>query len=304
MGGSLTDSPLLTEHEVSDLIASAVDCLIPTVATEAHGHRAGDWPGTRLGQGLDFEESRPYTASDAIRDMDWRSTARLGHAYVKTYREERQPIWAIVVDRGPLMRFGSRRRLKVTQAARAAVWIGAQALAQGAAVTLNLWDRSDTWLGPFHEQDQWIAALQALIAPAPPIWASSGSAEEDTNTDRLELLTERLPAGTRVFLITDFHWLHSPDTIALARLAQASQPTAIRISDPLEREIRPEGLVRLRAPGERYSFFVTHNSEVWHDKVNRGVAEQRQAQAALFQTLRMTCRDLCVTDEDLVRHLS
>jgi hypothetical protein len=49
---------------------------------------------------------------------------------------------------------------------------------------------------------------------------------------------------------------------------------------------------------------VTHNSEVWQDQVNRAVAEQRQAQAVLFQTLRMTCRDLCVTDEDLARHLS
>lgn len=303
MGDLLTEAPLLTDREVHDLIATALGCVTPTVAAEVHGHRAGDWPGTRLGQGLDFEESRPYAATDAIRDMDWRSTARLGHAYVKTYREERQPIWAIVVDRGPLMRFGSRRRLKVTQAARAGLWIGAQALAQGAAVALVLWDTPDTWLGPFHQQDQWVAAIQALVAPAPPAHAPHRPVDQDTDQDRLRSLAERLPAGARVFLVSDFLWLGSTYVVPLARLVQACRITAIRISDPLEREITPRGLVRLTAPGASHSFFVTQGARVWQERFNQETREQRQAQEALFHTLEIACCDLCVTDESLVRHL-
>jgi uncharacterized protein (DUF58 family) len=87
---------------------------------EVHDHHAGDWASRWLGRGLDFEESRLYSAGDDIRDMDWRTTARTGRAHLKIYREERQPLVHLVVDRGATMRFGTRRRLKVAQAARVA----------------------------------------------------------------------------------------------------------------------------------------------------------------------------------------
>jgi uncharacterized protein (DUF58 family) len=69
---------------------------------------------------MDYDESRPYFPGDELRFMNWRVTARTGEPHMKVFREERKPSVFIVVDRRQNMCFGTRRRLKVSQAVRAA----------------------------------------------------------------------------------------------------------------------------------------------------------------------------------------
>ena len=65
-------------------------------------------------------KAAPTIAGDELRFMNWRATARTGEPHMKVFREERMPAVFIVVDRRQSMRFGTRKRLKVTQAVRAA----------------------------------------------------------------------------------------------------------------------------------------------------------------------------------------
>lgn len=172
--------------------------------------------------------------------MDWRTTARLGQPFVKTYREERQPVLHVVVDRGPAMRFGTRRRLKAAQAARVAALLAFAAVERNVAVGATLWDVRDLDLPPRHGRNGVIELVQAAAAPCPPLPAEAAQAVHDA--DRLQRLAEELPRGARLFLVSDFVWLGAGHEMPLAHLAELTDLFAVRISDPAERGLPNVGL--------------------------------------------------------------
>ncbi len=234
------DVPLLDAGEVAELALQAVHLAHAVHRREVHDHHAGDWPSAWLGRGLDFEESRPYSPGDDIRDMDWRTTARLSHPYLKTYREERQPMLHVVLDRGPSMRFGTRRRLKAAQAARLALLVAFAAAERNAAVSATLWDTRDEDLPPRHGRAGLMELIRAAAAPCPPLPPEAARSLHDA--DRLERLAADLPRGTRLLLVSDFTWIEGSHEPALARLAYRLDAQAVQILDPAERALPDVGL--------------------------------------------------------------
>ena len=163
--------PLISATDIAAL-AEQASLLAQLPVREVHDHHAGDWASRWLGRGLDFEESRLYSPGDDIRDMDWRTTARTGRPHLKIYREERQPAVHLVVDRGATMRFGTRRRLKVTQAARVASILAFAATGQNGVMGAMLWDHQDETLPARHGRS---AALAGLPETASKATKSSGN---------------------------------------------------------------------------------------------------------------------------------
>lgn len=238
--------PLLSAEEMSMLAAQAALLAQAAARREVHDHHAGDWPSAWLGRGLDFEEARPYAPGDDVRDMDWRTTARLGTPFIKTYREERQPLLHIVLDRGPSMRFGTRRRLKVTQAARLALLAGFAASAQGVAVGLTLWDGQDRTLPARHGRSGWLEAVQSIVEPCAPQAAERGEAQHEVA--RLQALRAELPRGSRLLLLSDFAWLSPLHERVLASLGEHCDVLAVGISDAAERNLPDVGLACFADP--------------------------------------------------------
>lgn len=128
--------------------------------------RVGERSARRLSSGLDLAETRPYQAGDDPRRVHWRATARTGQLQVCGFHQDKQPTVCCVVDRGPRMRFGTRGRLKVTQAARLALLIAAQEQRQGSELAPPVLDPARHWLPPILGA----AALHRLAAcvAAPP----------------------------------------------------------------------------------------------------------------------------------------
>lgn len=246
MSLTVLEQPLLASDEIAALAAQATLLVQGTARRAVHDHHAGDWPSAWLGRGLDFEEARPYAPGDDVRDMDWRTTARLGHPFIKTYREERQPLLHIVLDRGPSMRFGTRRRLKVTQAARLALLAGFAASAQNVAVGLTLWDGADRTLSARHGRSGWLEAVQALVEPCPPLAAERGEAQHEDL--RLQALRAELPRGSRLLLLSDFAWLGPLHERALASLGEHCDGLAVCLHDVAERELPDVGLACFADP--------------------------------------------------------
>ena len=59
---------------------------------------SGDYHSTFKGQGVEFDEVRPYVAGDDVRSIDWNVTARTGTPFIKRYSEERELTVMFLVD--------------------------------------------------------------------------------------------------------------------------------------------------------------------------------------------------------------
>ena len=59
---------------------------------------AGEYQSAFKGQGLEFDEVRPYQAGDDIRTIDWNVTAKTGELYIKKFREEREQTLFVLFD--------------------------------------------------------------------------------------------------------------------------------------------------------------------------------------------------------------
>ncbi len=263
--------PLLAAEEIASLALAAALLAETQPAREVHDHHAGDWSSPWLGHGLDFEESRPYVAGDDIRDMDWRTTARTGRAYLKSYREERQPTVHLVIDCEASMRFGTRRRLKVTQAVRAAALLGFAAADHNAAIGGTLWDSSDLSLAPMHGRNGALAVIETAARPCPPL-PDAAATESVSYRDRLLTLDAALPRGSELVLLSDFAWLREQHEPLLARLAERMDLVAIQISDPAERRLPDVGLARFHD--------MTRGDDVW---IDTGHKAERTAYATAFR---------------------
>src|SRR5439155_10276346 len=64
------------------------------------------------GAGIAFEEVREYQPGDEVRTIDWNVTARMGHPYVKRFREEREQTVVLLVDASASQSFGTTERWK------------------------------------------------------------------------------------------------------------------------------------------------------------------------------------------------
>ncbi len=73
---------------------------------------AGRYVSVFKGQGVEFDEVRPYVPGDDPRRIDWNVTARMGQPYVKRFVEERQLTIMLLTDISASQDFGSAERSK------------------------------------------------------------------------------------------------------------------------------------------------------------------------------------------------
>ncbi len=78
---------------------------------------SGEYHSVFKGYGIEFDEVREYEPGDDIRAIDWNVTARMGHPFVKRYREERELTVIFVVDISGSQAFGSGQVSKAERAA-------------------------------------------------------------------------------------------------------------------------------------------------------------------------------------------
>ena len=78
---------------------------------------SGNYHSTFKGQGVEFDEVRPYEVGDDVRSIDWNVTARTGMPYIKRYSEERELTILFAVDVSGSLGYGSRGRTKAELAA-------------------------------------------------------------------------------------------------------------------------------------------------------------------------------------------
>ncbi len=205
--------------------------------------RDGARAGAFRNQGMDYAESRPYSAGDDVRRIDWRVTARTGRAHTKIFRPERGGDVVCLVDQRAPMRFGTRAAFKSVVAAHVAALAGWAAAAGGDRFGARLSGVRARHV-PLGTAAEAAAALCAALA--------AGEPGEEEPLDRLAALAAaEAPLGTRFVLVSD---LAEPEE-ALERAAHSLRARGelllVCVRDPLELRLPPPARYPLTDGRER-----------------------------------------------------
>jgi uncharacterized protein (DUF58 family) len=212
-----------------------------TVIRRLDGLLQGDYRTLWRGAGLDLADLREYQHHDDVRHIDWNVTARLQTPYVRQFTEDRELSAWFLLDLSASVDFGSNRVSK-RSVAREFVGVLARLLTRhGNRVGALLYGTAVDTVLPARGGRGHVLNLLQRLAQRP--------AETPPGTTQLRDL---LLAGHRivkrrstVFVVSDF--ISEPGwEVALARLAQRHEVTAVRLYDPLEMDLPDIGLVTMR----------------------------------------------------------
>jgi uncharacterized protein (DUF58 family) len=299
---------LLNQAELQTLYQRAHAAALSPPQCLLEQQQLGDIASHYRGTGLDYEESRLYQAGDEPRFINWRLTARSGKTQLKQFREERRPAVFILLDQSNTMRFGTRSRLKVTQATRLAALIAFAAAQQGWAVSALRLKEDNTqaiqasakqdreWFPLGHDSHtiwQWV---QQWAEACPPLQTDNlhTQIESVVNTKTtnfndlkhlLPVLSHQLQRGTHIYLLSDFIDLDHGCNPAILQLQQQHPIFSIHIIDPIELELPNIGQINLydTRTGVQQKIDLSSTSlrqQFKHNAMARQAAIQQQLQGA------------------------
>jgi len=206
---------------------------------------AGDYHSTFKGQGVEFDEVRPYIAGDDVRTIDWNVTARTGVPYIKRYSEERELTILFMVDVSGSQSYGSRTRSKMELAAEVTALLALTAIRNQDKIGLVLFsDRIVKYIPPRKGRDSVMRLVREVLA-------AEDEAKGGTDIEgALKFLNGVQKRRAVVFLVSDFiegRGKRADD--GLSRLLRATarhhDVICVPVSDPAESALPDVGLVEL-----------------------------------------------------------
>ena len=211
---------------------------------------AGHYNSVFKGQGMDFEEVREYTAGDDIRSIDWNVTAKMGHPFVKRFREERELTLMLVVDVSASGDFGSQEESKREMMAEMASVLAFSAIRNNDKVGLLLFtDQVEAFIPPKKGRQHVLRIIRELLFFEP----QSNGTDIKVALDYLNRIVRRKAV---TFLVSDFL---VRDTFRQARIRnqytemyksltltdRRHDLIVIRLSDPREFSLPNLGILTL-----------------------------------------------------------
>ena len=200
----------------------------------------GDYHSMFKGQGVEFDEVRPYVAGDDIRSIDWNVTARTGSPHVKRFSEERELTVIFLVDVSGSQVFGSGTRSKSELAAEITCLLALTAIRNQDKIGLILFsDRILKSIPPRKGRTSVMRLVREVLA--------ADETREGTDiTVALRFLNNVQKRKAVVFLVSDFQ--DSGYEKELRVTARRHDVIACPISDPCEFELPNVGLVEMQDP--------------------------------------------------------
>ena len=228
---------------------------------------SGDYHSTFKGQGVEFDEVRPYTPGDDVRTIDWNVTAKTGLPYIKRFSEERELTILFLVDVSGSQGYGSVRRSKMELAAEVTALLALTAIRNQDKIGLILFsDQIVKYIPPRKGRDSVMRLVREVLAAEDDAKGGTDIAEA------LKFLNSVQKRRAVVFLVSDFllpalrsdgalaidgsghddGGVVATQTTAFERLLRATarhhDMVCVPVSDPAERELPNVGLVELEDP--------------------------------------------------------
>lgn len=268
-------SEAITHISLPDLIRLQADARalkLPS-ARPVRSRQAGLQRSPQRGRGMAFAEVRLYQPGDDIRSIDWRVTARRQEPHTKLYEEERERPVLLLCDLGPSLFFastGAFKQVRCAQIAAILAWLALWSGDQVGGIVFN--DETLSVLRPARRKKSVLRLLDTLDEQQRR--DNQAPAQDDQPAQcRLDMaLTEArrvAHTGSRIFVISDFLDISAETGTLLGALARHNSVSALRIVDPLEKELPKSGRFAVAGPDGPVWFDAGNPrfQRAWHEKV-------------------------------------
>jgi uncharacterized protein (DUF58 family) len=269
-----------------------------TVIRRLEGVLQGDYRTLFRGFGMDFADLHEYQAEDDVRYIDWNVTARLQVPHVREFQEDREVAAWFLADLSGSLDFGSQA---VRKRMLAAELVG---------VLARLLTRRGNRAGAVFYRGTGVKAESAIPARGGRLHVlhlldrmmrgggnatAPGRAHE---TDLGELIKHAQHAIKRrsvVFLISDF--VSKPGwERGIALLARRHEVIAVRLCDPLERELPDLGMVVMQDAETGEQLFVDTHDGAFRKRFAKAAAKQEQALREALAEAGVDCLELSTAE--------
>ena len=216
---------------------------------------AGEYHSTFRGQGVEFDEVRPYVPGDDVRAIDWNVTARTGVPFIKRFSEERELTVMFLVDVSGSQSYGSAARSKAELAAELACVLALAAEKNKDKTGIALFSsKIEKYIPPRKGRTSVMRIVREVLAAGEE---ASGGTDIAGALRFLEGVCKRRAV---VFLVSDFmddsHDWRKPLRVA----ARRHDIVAVSVSDPAESILPDAGIVELEDPETGESAIVDTSS--------------------------------------------
>jgi len=217
------------------------------------------------GRGIEFDEARTYIPGDDIRSIDWNITARMNEPYVKKFKEERELTLMLLFDASASNEFGSRKLLRGEAAAELSAVIAFSAIKNNDNVGLIIFsDKVEKYIPPKKGREHVLKLIRELL------YFKTANSGTDINC-ALKFLAEVQKKRGIAYLISD---MFSPDfSNSLSVVARKHDVTAIRLSDPGERQLPAVGIIDIEDAESGEIITIDTHSPAF--KENYGICAQK-----------------------------
>lgn len=252
---------------------------------------AGEYRSIFKGQGITFDEVREYQEGDEIRAIDWNVTARMGHAYIKKYVEERELVMMLLVDMSASTRFGSVSASKAEIAAEIAALLAFSAIRNNDKVGLICFtDTVEHYVPPRKGKRHVLRVVRDILRFQP----------NQSGTDISEVLSftnNILKPHSVVFLISDL--MDTDYEKQLRVTAKRHSLIAITLKDRRELEMPNVGLISLTNPETGEKIVVDTRAEQGRQLYREHIRQSNAERLRILRASKVDNVDI-KTDESYV----
>ena len=213
---------------------------------------SGDYHSVFKGQGVEFDEVRPYVPGDDVRAIDWNVTARTGLPHIKRFSEERELTVIFLVDVSGSQCFGSRTRSKSELAAEITCLLAMTAIRNQDKIGLILF--SDRIVKSIPTRKGRTAVMRLVRE----VLACEETREKTDIAAALRFLNNVQKRKAVVFLVSDFQDTGYERELRVA--ARHHDIIACPVSDPCESMLPDVGLIELQDPETNQLMLVDTSS--------------------------------------------
>ena len=265
-----------------------------TVIRRLDGAVHGDYRTLFRGFGLDLADLREYQYNDDVRHIDWNVTARLQTPYVREFNEDREVTAWFLLDLSPSVDFGSHEVRKRAVSAEFVTVLTRLLTRHGNRVGALFYGESVDTVIPARGGRRHVLHLLHRMLSRPP---RQQSAATDLR-DFLRTAFQLIPRRSLVFVVSDF--ISAPGWgEPLAHLAQRHEVVAVRLYDPLERDLPDLGLLVIQDSETGEQLFVDTHDRGFRKRFAAAAERREKALRATLGEAGVDCLELS-TGDDLV----